>query len=443
MRPIWARFAVSRSPAEPKTAISPPPRAAAPGARRSRTVWSEAGLWAKSTMTPNGWPWSMRSIRPGTRSTLARPAADGSRVQPEGLAQGDDGEGVVDVEAADEPEVDRGVTGGARDLGVEARGVLGDPGGPDVGGGLGAVGDDLRPRLAGHADEHPGRRIVDVDDPGGRRSVEPGEQRQLGVAVRLPRAVQLEVLVGQVGEDGDVVVDRGDAVQGKAVGRRLEHHRVIAGIDHRPQRGLQLRRLRGRGMGVVVLGPSADARRDRADHPGPPAGRFERGHREVRGRRLAVRPRDADDGEGPRRVSEPPGGRAGQDRAGGVDHDLRGGQPGEWPLHDDRGGTALEGVRDVVVPVDVLPGDGDEQHPGRHRTRVVGHATERDRARRRGRCRAAVEAHASQAPIVAEAGEQLAQWPFHRHRLQGWPPARVGAHRPSVRAARVVRRPRL
>ena len=64
--PSAAAWPVSRSPAEPKTAISPPPRAAAAGASRSRTVWSEAGLWAKSTMTPNGWPTSIRSIRPGT-----------------------------------------------------------------------------------------------------------------------------------------------------------------------------------------------------------------------------------------------------------------------------------------------------------------------------------------------------------------------------------------
>ena len=107
IRPISGRLAVSRSPAEPKTAISPPPRAAATGARTSSTAWSDAGLWAKSTMTPNGWPRSTRSIRPGTTATEARPARTAAGIEPDRLAEGDDGERVVDVEPAGEPELDR------------------------------------------------------------------------------------------------------------------------------------------------------------------------------------------------------------------------------------------------------------------------------------------------------------------------------------------------
>ena len=41
-----ARFPRSRSPADPKTAMSPPPRAAATGARIDSTFSSEAGLCA-------------------------------------------------------------------------------------------------------------------------------------------------------------------------------------------------------------------------------------------------------------------------------------------------------------------------------------------------------------------------------------------------------------
>ena len=40
---MTARFVVSRSPAEPNTAITPPPPAAATGASSSRTAWSDAG----------------------------------------------------------------------------------------------------------------------------------------------------------------------------------------------------------------------------------------------------------------------------------------------------------------------------------------------------------------------------------------------------------------
>jgi hypothetical protein len=96
----------------------------------------------------------------------------------------------------------------------------------DVGGRIRAVGQDPRAGLLGDADERAGRRVVGVDDPGGRPGERLGasapparellEQLQLGVAVRLPRPVQLEVLVGQVGQDRDVVGDRIDAVEGQA-----------------------------------------------------------------------------------------------------------------------------------------------------------------------------------------------------------------------------------
>ena len=46
---------------------------------------------------------------------------------------------------------------------------------------------------------------------------EPPEEAQLCVAVCLEGAVQLEVLVGQIGEDCNVVSDPGDALQGKSV----------------------------------------------------------------------------------------------------------------------------------------------------------------------------------------------------------------------------------
>ena len=84
------------------------------GARRSSTVRSDAGLWAKSTMTPNGWPSSIRSIRPGTTGDAGEAVADGRRVEPDRLAEGDDRKGVVDVEPADEPEVDGGARPTAR-----------------------------------------------------------------------------------------------------------------------------------------------------------------------------------------------------------------------------------------------------------------------------------------------------------------------------------------
>ena len=62
------------------------------------------------------------------------------------------------------------------------------------------------------------------------------------------------MLVGDVGEDRDVVGDAATRSSASAVGRRLDDRRLIAGIDHRPQRGLQLGRLGRRGVLGVVVG---------------------------------------------------------------------------------------------------------------------------------------------------------------------------------------------
>ena len=109
IRPIIGRLAVSRSPAEPNTAMTPPPRAAATGARTSRTAWSDAGLWAKSTTTPNGWPASIVSIRPGTDSTDSRPARMAAASSAEALAERDDRQRVVGVEPAGQAQLERRV----------------------------------------------------------------------------------------------------------------------------------------------------------------------------------------------------------------------------------------------------------------------------------------------------------------------------------------------
>ena len=86
-----------------------------------------------------------------TPSSPSRTAA-GSR--PSGLAEGDDGERVVDVEPAGEPEVELAAARGAvvGDRAGRAASSL-DAGGADVGRGLGAVGEDPRPGLVGHPDE--------------------------------------------------------------------------------------------------------------------------------------------------------------------------------------------------------------------------------------------------------------------------------------------------
>ena len=199
------------------------PAAAAPrraGARRSSTAWSEAGLWAKSTMTPNGWP-SVDPLHPARArpATEARPSRTAAGSSPSASPRATTASALWTLNRPASRRSSVAAPDGAVVGDPEAAAVLLDAGRADVGGGIGAVGEDPGAGLLGDADERAGRRVVGVDDPGRRPAVrlagaarpvaagEPLEQRQLGVAVRLPRAVELEVLVGQVGEDRDVVGD--------------------------------------------------------------------------------------------------------------------------------------------------------------------------------------------------------------------------------------------
>ncbi len=108
---------------------------------------------------------------PGHDRDRGEALADGGRVEPDRLAERDDGERVVDVEPPDQAKVDRGRA---------RRSVVGDPQAvlvlldarrADVRGRVRAVGQDPGARFLGDADERARRRVVGVDDPGGRPGV--------------------------------------------------------------------------------------------------------------------------------------------------------------------------------------------------------------------------------------------------------------------------------
>ena len=67
--------------------------------------------------------------------------------------------------------------------------------------------------------------------------------------------MQLQVLVAEIREDGDVVGDLGDAGQGQTVRSRLYDRSGVPGGNHRPKGLLQLRRL-WRGDVLWVLRPN-------------------------------------------------------------------------------------------------------------------------------------------------------------------------------------------
>ena len=233
------------------------------------------------------------------------------------------------------------------------------------------------------------------------RPAEALEQAQLGGAVGLEGAVELEVLVAQIGQDRDVVGDSAHAFEREAVRRRLDDGEGVPGLDHGPQRGLELGRLRGRHVLAIggALGP--DLELHRAEQAGRAAGCLERGGGERGRRALAVRARDPDHAQLAARVAVPPGCGVGEGRARALDHQLRQ-RVGDVVL-DDRGcGTAGSGGVDEVMTVDVLAADGDEQRSGLDRPTVLGHAADRDRPERSGPDRAAIAARAAEQAVRVE-----------------------------------------
>src|SRR5690606_27685429 len=138
------------------------------------------------------------------------PEAGGDRLEGDGEGQGTAGgdEGVVDVEVAAEGQGDVHFPFG----GDEDEPGTFHPDAPLAGGDVG-VGADRQIRDAGHGGEAPAGRVVDPD----HRSLgqvgleEPGR----GEEVALHVAVEVEVVLGQVGEGGDGETRRVDPVHGE------------------------------------------------------------------------------------------------------------------------------------------------------------------------------------------------------------------------------------
>ena len=156
IRPISGRLAVSRSPADPKTAISPPPRDAASGREQVEDGLERRRAVGEVDDDPERLA-ELDALHPaGHDRDRGEAVADGRRIEADRLAEGDDREGVVDVEPADEPEVD-GRRARRRVVGdPQAALVLLDAGRADVGGRVGAVGQDPGAGLLGDADERAG-----------------------------------------------------------------------------------------------------------------------------------------------------------------------------------------------------------------------------------------------------------------------------------------------
>ena len=192
------------------------------------------------------------------------------------------------------------------------------------------------------------------------------DQARLRRAIGLERAVELEVLAGDGGDDADVEATVARPLQRQAVGRRLHHHAVVAGRDHPCQQLLQLERLRRRVAILVRRDLVEDADLDGPDLARvPPACpqhlRRQRGHG-----RLAVRPVT------PITVScsegRPNQASAASARARRVRSTTSCGTRGrELALDHEAERPAREGIGGEVVAVDVDARDGEEERARRHR----------------------------------------------------------------------------
>jgi hypothetical protein len=104
--------------------------------------------------------------------------------------------------------------------------------------------------------------VVRVDHPHARRG---GEQPALGLEVVLHRRVEVQVVLGEVREDGDRPVDRGGAPEFERVGGHLHDARVVPRGEHLGEERLQVDGLGSRAHDRPLR--TAHHGGDRADEP--------------------------------------------------------------------------------------------------------------------------------------------------------------------------------
>ena len=213
------------------------------------------------------------------------------------------------------------------------RGVEGDVAGGEVGGGaLGREGQALEVLR-----QPPPVGVVDVDDRRFRPQL--GEEPALGEEVVLHVGVEVEVVLGQVGEQGQLEADRVDPVQGERVRGDLHRAGAVAALEHAAEGLLEVDRLRGRALDLLL---------DRADHllDGAQQARLDRRRLEhlaeqEGGRRLAVGAGDPRHPQLGRRVAVEARRDRRHRRPRVGDHDLRHPQLGQLALDDQRRGAGV------------------------------------------------------------------------------------------------------
>ena len=141
------------------------------------------------------------------------------------------------------------------------------------------------------------------------------EQQRLGVAVGLHSLMEIQVVLGEVGEDAHGIVHAVHPVQGQGVGGDLHDHVGAAALPHLGKQPLELKGLRrGALRGDDLVADHILVRADEA-HLGPGL-LLQNGLEEIGGGGLAVGAGDAHHGHGVRRMAEEVGAHHRQGPAG-------------------------------------------------------------------------------------------------------------------------------
>ena len=195
------------------------------------------------------------------------------------------------------------------------------------------------------------------------------EEPGLGVEVVVHRGMEVEVVLRQVGESSDREAAAVHPAQFEGVARDLHDHGVDPAFEHNGEQTLQVRSFRGgqRARNAYAVHPDLHG----ADQTHGPAGRAQRGLREIGGGGLAGGPGDADQGQLRRRVAVDQGRDAAQHAArrgvyqhrhieAGLPHLLLPARIGQ-----DRGRTGRHRRRRELRPVHPAARESREQIPRR------------------------------------------------------------------------------